>query len=270
MIDINENIEFISLNKNDKKHILFCHSLSPNLKNRKTILFLNPLFDEKKRVHKFQADVARGLCKYYNIVRFDYFGTGDSYGIQGDFEIEEAVNDAIQICCYLKETKRCDEIYLLGLRFGADLGFRIAEKLQFVSKLIFIEPLINGKQYWAEQKIRRKSFYKINNITENTEKVEMNYKIYEDHLGFLVSETSLISIYNINLDSISVKNKTIDLIKLNCISSKKNMMSLFEYLKESNTVRLIQEKCPDFWSIQEPINTNNLKEIILNKCFNLK
>ena len=53
-------------------------------------IFLNPLFDEKKRSQKFYAETAREFCKHgIPVIRFDYYGSGDSEGKLYELNLSE-------------------------------------------------------------------------------------------------------------------------------------------------------------------------------------
>ena len=247
-----------------EKGRLFVHKHIPENSNGKLILFFNPIFDEKKRVQRFQAETARALCsKNYNVVRFDYFGTGDSEGQLYEFNLIQAVNDSLHLGNQFKNDAECDTVIFLGIRIGADLAFKAASLSNLADYLILIEPVISGKHYITEQRTRRKAFFKFNNIDPAYERIEINGDIYEDHQGYPISKINISFLEDLDIKNIEFKVKKIILCKLDFFFSNKRMMELREHLSSLCDLNFLQVKCPDFWSSLEEIDTKELTDSII-------
>jgi alpha-beta hydrolase superfamily lysophospholipase len=85
-------------------------------------------------------------------MRFDYDGTGDSAGEDGDPGRVAAwlasIRDAMQA---LRDATGCPRIALAGIRLGATLAAKIAEETE-VAALVLWGPYARGKQYLRELK----------------------------------------------------------------------------------------------------------------------
>jgi len=261
-----ENLQYIEIR--DRK--LFVHEHIPCNSNNKACIFLNPIFDEKKRSQKFYADTARSIClKGYHVFRFDYYGTDDSEGQLYEFDLETSLRDLTELHDLLKSRFNPGNIEILGIRLGADLAlhYSINPKNE-IKKLHLIEPIVNGKRYLTEQRSRRKMFFKLNNMTEVREIIEINGKEYEDHQGYPMSRENVIFLNNLDSLFFIPENKNISLIKLNTVSSVKLMAKLNEKLEEKNKLNSFNFKVDDFWASLEPTNTSALTKEIVDKCFN--
>src|SRR5690554_2729652 len=142
---------------------LFFHEHIPEEIAGPPFLFLNPMFDEKKRSQKFYAETAREFCKRgIPVVRFDYYGTGDSEGQLFEMSIHESLKAVQVIIETILSKYQTQSISLLGLRIGADFALEVESQMpKCINELVFIEPVVNGKRYLSEQRSRRKIFHKL-------------------------------------------------------------------------------------------------------------
>jgi pimeloyl-ACP methyl ester carboxylesterase len=255
-----------------KNKSLFVHEHIPEEINYAPFIFLNPIFDEKKRSQKFYAETARGFCKYgVPVIRFDYFGTGDSAGHLYEMRISENLN-AIKILIEIFQAKyQANRINLLGLRIGGDLVLELAEEIQEnIDTLIVIEPIINGKRYLTEQRARRKLFYKLNKMTNISENLIINGNTYEDHQGYPISEKNSSFLENIQSLDRKIADKNILLVKLNTISSRAFVAQLKEKLEKENNVCYMNFPCSDFWASLEPVDSGKLSDEIVKETMGLQ
>ena len=84
------------------------------------------------------------------VMRVDYAGNGDSPGEFADSTVETAIRDVSAAISFLKRQTNCTTIGLVGLRFGAVVAARVAEREDDVDTLVLWSPLTNGKQYVKE------------------------------------------------------------------------------------------------------------------------
>jgi len=239
------------------------HIHIPVSSNGKAFFFLNPILDEAKRSHGFQAATARRICLLgYFVFRFDYFGTGDSGGEVYEMDFHESVEDANYLIRFFCEKYSLRSIYLLGVRMGADLAAMIASKNDMLNVLYLIEPIVSGARYLMEQRFRRKSFFKLNRMSEAEDAVTINDKIFEDHQGFLLSNTALSFISALNTEKIGLKNKTIHLYPVANSVSRKLINNLVKSMSDRNFVNMEEVRCGDFWASLNPVDTSLLTDRI--------
>ena len=117
----------------------------------RAVVICAPLFDEKLWSHRVLVNLARHLAAAgVSVLRFDYFGDGESDGRFEDASVGTRlrdIHDALEFC--RRETK-AREIFLLGLGLGATLALRATfEKDQDapVAGVVAWAPVIDGDRY---------------------------------------------------------------------------------------------------------------------------
>ncbi len=253
------------ININDQAHLV--HEHIPIEVKEKPYIFLNPIFDEKKRGQRFYAETAREFCENgIPVIRFDYYGTGDSEGHLIDMNLNNIEKIVRRFIETFKDKYKVQKINLFGLRLGADIAISVAENNpQDVHTLILVEPVVKGKRYLIEQRSRRKMFYKLNNMSEVKDEIVFNGKTYEDHQGYPISSENLFFLNNLDSINTRIINKDILLVKLNAISSRKLILQLHQCLEKQNNVNHVNYSCDDFWSSLESISTKGLTDKILGE-----
>lgn len=106
---------------------------------------------EYELAHPTLRLLARRLAsRGYHVLRFDYFGTGDSTGDLADatqelwrIDIETAVDE-------LKDISGVARVSLVGLRYGAALAAQVAARRRDTDRLVLWDPVFDGRGYLAE------------------------------------------------------------------------------------------------------------------------
>ncbi|MBA0882477.1 alpha/beta hydrolase family protein [Flavobacterium undicola] len=248
----------------EKKANLCLHIHYPIKSNDKAFLFVNPLFDEKKRSQKFQADTARALTnKGYTVIRFDYYGTGDSYGDFEEFTINSCLESCKAIMNFIHIEIGITNVSILGIRFGASLALKIASEYKELETVFLIDPITSGKRYLMELRLRRKAFFMLNKMKNVGEKVIINGEEFEDHQGYLIRATLTEELMNLDVFQYILSDKNIFLFSLDTLNYKK-LLKLQEDLNSSgNKIKLIKEKTTSFWNTMEMAKTESLTIEIL-------
>jgi exosortase A-associated hydrolase 2 len=134
--------------KNSSGKELFGVIHYPEKLSSKGVLICHPLFEEKLHVHRVLVDFSRLLCSSgFSVMRFDYYGDGDS---QGEFEeatLETRLSDIGSALDFFRNKTSVDKLALLGVRFGATLASLLAEKNRTVDFLILWAPILKGNDY---------------------------------------------------------------------------------------------------------------------------
>jgi len=115
------------------------------------ILLCYPFGDEYMRTHKAVRQLALQLAKTgFHLLRFDYFGTGDSAGDSRDGTIEQWLADIAVAVDELKENSGLSRVSIVGLRLGAALAAKAATNRTDVDDLLLWDPIVDGKSYFEE------------------------------------------------------------------------------------------------------------------------
>lgn len=118
----------------------------------RAIVLCPPWGQEYLRAHRSMRLLADMLAGAGNdVLRFDYYGTGDSGGdmvdgsVQGwEADIETAIDE-------LKDVSGAPKVALVGLRLGAMLAARVAaRRRRDVGVLVLWDPVVSGTAYVSE------------------------------------------------------------------------------------------------------------------------
>jgi uncharacterized protein len=118
----------------------------------RAVLLCHPWGQEYIRAHRSMRRLAMLLgAAGRHVLRFDYFGTGDSMGESREVNLrgcEEDIETAIE---ELRDTSGATRVALVGLRLGAALATHVAaRKRKLVESLVLWDPVVSGPEYLEE------------------------------------------------------------------------------------------------------------------------
>lgn len=259
-----EKVFYRTRQSNGNFYKVFLHLHKPEKGNGKAFVFLNPFFDEKKRVQKFYATTARELGKIgFTVIRFDYYATGDSSGELFEMDYIHCMDDISNVIDYLVTEQKLSYISFLGIRMGASLACDFAKKDERIKELYLIDPVLEGKKFLLEQRIRRKAFHKLNKMLEVPGTVEINGESYEDHQGFLLSDSLIENINKVNLFHSFLEEKKLNIFSVDFFN-RKQLKKIKESFDKDNLVEYIEAECGPFWASLETVNTSSLTKLIID------
>jgi len=106
---------------------------------------------EYQYAHRALRVTARRLAERgLHVLRFDYSGTGDSWGKCGDAELSRWIADTGLAIEELKVMSGIARVDLLGLRLGAFVAGRTAASRSDIRRLILWDPVIDGRSWVRE------------------------------------------------------------------------------------------------------------------------
>jgi alpha/beta superfamily hydrolase len=113
---------------------------------KRAAVLCNPPGSEYVHAHRAIRNLALRLSKAgLHVLRFDYYGTGDSAGDSDEGNPHRWCDDIEAAMSELKDMTGAMQVTLIGLRFGANLAARVAGRdLRGVEALVLWEPLASG------------------------------------------------------------------------------------------------------------------------------
>ncbi len=109
------------------------------------VLLCYPFGQEYMRAHRTYRQLASLLNrKGFTVMRFDYPGTGDSYGDAESVTFHEYTNGAQRALEALKQRSGKAQIYVVGLRLGALVAAKLASLCDDIRCLVLWDPFPNG------------------------------------------------------------------------------------------------------------------------------
>lgn len=125
---------------------------SSNPNSSRLLVICPPFFDDYRRSYRALSELAIG-CAHHGVhaFRFDFFGTGESMGLLEQATLGDWKRDILSAIDEGIELSGADEVYLLGIRFGATLAAQV--KHRKLRRYIFWDPVISGRNYleWLHQ-----------------------------------------------------------------------------------------------------------------------
>ena len=125
---------------------------------RTAVLLCNPFGQEAIFAHRMFRVMANRLTQLgFQVLRFDYHGTGDSSGECTEATLERWAHDVATASEELMETGGAKGVAWVGLRLGAAAAAAAARRdSPDLSALVLWEPIVNGPRHLEE--LRRAHF----------------------------------------------------------------------------------------------------------------
>jgi len=115
------------------------------------VLICPPWGAEYTNSHRSLRVLARTLAERgHHVLRFDYSGTGDSWGDSTDADLEQWQTDIALAARELRTMSGTDRISLIGMRLGAYVAATAAANLPAVDAIVLWDPVLDGNA-WARE-----------------------------------------------------------------------------------------------------------------------
>ena len=122
---------------------------------RAAVLFLAPCGDEKRAAYGASARLAGHLAAAgAAVLRFDYFGTGDSAGESQEVSLATMRRDAAAAAAALGELVPGATLEVLGVRMGGSLALELGAGLG-AAKTVAVAPVVSGHNWLRQERGRR-------------------------------------------------------------------------------------------------------------------
>lgn len=122
------------------------------------VVLCPPLFGEYMRSHACLRRLALTLAgNGRHVLRFDYFGTGDSGGRFRDTTPEDWARDVAAAVEELKAVAGVRRVRLVGARLGATLAARAAMGDDSIDRVVLWDPIVDGADYLRQLRATHES-----------------------------------------------------------------------------------------------------------------
>lgn len=114
----------------------------------RAVLLCYPGPHEYRKTHWMFKQLAVRLADAgLHVLRFDYFGTGDSAGAAEDGSIDQWTTDVIEAAEELRALAGVSRLAVVGMRLGAALAARAVVRGLRTHDLVLWDPVVNGAEY---------------------------------------------------------------------------------------------------------------------------
>jgi len=164
------------------------------------VVLCPPLGHEYVRTHWMLRLLASQMARDgVHVLRFDYFGTGDSGGSSDDVpSLDTWVTNVRQAAEQLRDESGVDQVSLLGLRMGTILAARAASEDRSIDQLLLWDPVMEGSSYLKQLRTMHRQMLDLWVCPMTTEDSESA----EELLGFKFRRSLLEDIEGIRLEQV--------------------------------------------------------------------
>ena len=128
------------------------------------IVMLHGFTGNKAESHRLFVQVARKLCANgYNVLRFDFRGSGDSDGEFEDMTVQGEISDAKTAISFLMKQKTVDKsmVGVLGLSLGGRVASILATEDKRVRFVVLYSPALGALRKHFEQDLGKEKLQRL-------------------------------------------------------------------------------------------------------------
>ena len=112
------------------------------------VLLCHPLGHEYIRAHRTFRQLAVELSRAgFPVLRFDYFGCGDSAGTGEEGSVDRWMADVATAVEELKDSAGVSTVAIVGVRLGASVALLSAGERADVTRMVLWDPVLSGRGY---------------------------------------------------------------------------------------------------------------------------
>ena len=127
------------------------HSPPASVAGRGAALLCPPWGQEYLVSHRIFRRLAVRLSESgYHVLRFDYYGTGDSAGAREEGDLDSWQGDAEVALDELRDMSGFGSVATFGIRLGAVVAWRLTSSRPDVHTTVLWDPVVNGAEYMRE------------------------------------------------------------------------------------------------------------------------
>lgn len=167
-----------------------------------SVVLCYPMGDEYIRFHRSYLQLARRLSKEgFPVLRFDYFGCGDSDGDCGKGSLDQWKRDIVTAVQEIKKKTNITKICILGLRLGGSIALLAGNELEGIDGIVLWDPVLSGKQYLKD---KSKSHKEMLGYAHVIHKTGTNDCRQTERLGFPLTPAMITELEEFNLLSLNL------------------------------------------------------------------
>lgn len=164
------------------------------------VVLCYPIGQEYMRIHRTYSELARSLTSAgYCVLRFDYFGCGDSQGEFIDATFERWADDIHSAHEELCSAAGVREAWLVGSRLGANLALDASPGLPNIEGLVLWEPIVEGEAYISTLRRAHEDLLRNNAVLDGYESRALPPHCHAEYIGYPFSRKLFGQVAALNL-----------------------------------------------------------------------
>jgi acetyl esterase/lipase len=150
------------------------------------VLLCPPLGQELIRSHRVYRQLAQAIAATgIPVLRFDYYGSGDSAGDSIEVEWQQCIDDTVAAAGELRIRSGCEQVLAFGARLGGNIAIASAARARF-AELVLWDPVFDGAAHVARLDVMQNA---LQHDTKRFLKSRPASAVANQWLGFSVSES---------------------------------------------------------------------------------
>lgn len=197
------------LGEEDEKQFAIYHPATLEMPTKNCVVVIcNPIGYEYYHTHRALRQLAIKLSKQgADVLRFDYYATGDSYGESNSFSLTLARTGLEEAIEKSKTVSGQDKVILLGLRLGASLAFEVSATRDDIKKMILWAPVVKGTELVDDWIKHQQAFEKAMNYPVRTATPDEIMGLpFTSSILSEISEVDLLSLDNVVKEVLLIKS----------------------------------------------------------------
>ena len=127
------------------------HEPRPGATRGCAVVICQPVGHEYIYCHRALRQLATRLCNAgFPVLRFDYYGCGDSAGRDDEAQLEQWLDDISKAILEVQVQSGLAQVCLIGLRLGATLSMIAGAECDEVDSLVLWDAVVTGRTYLQE------------------------------------------------------------------------------------------------------------------------
>ncbi len=178
------------------------HEPSPGQLRQCGVLVCQPVGHEYVNSHRALRQLAVRLSEAgFPVLRFDYYGCGDSSGNTEDASMLQWLEDVSAALSELRRRTGLFQVCVVGLRLGGTLAALVAAEQGGIESMVLWDPVVDGRRYLEELRSLQKEMLRFRPRQRCDQKANCHTEI----LGFPLSHHLITELENVNLIVIARK-----------------------------------------------------------------
>ena len=220
------------------------HEPSPDHHRACGVILCYPMGEEYIRFHRAYRQLAFRLSIVgFPVLRFDFYGCGDSSGDGEQGQIDQWLIDISRAIDEMRRRYSAANICLVGLRLGGALAMMAGAARGDVDGMVLWDPVVSGQAYVEELETLHHEMLRHAHVKPRS---RIDGQKYAERLGFPLTDHLLIDLQNIDL--LAVEEKPANQMLVVESHKEAGQPSLHEHLQTIGVPVTYQHTpSPDLW-----------------------
>ncbi|HUH08567.1 MAG TPA: alpha/beta hydrolase [Egibacteraceae bacterium] len=165
------------------------HPPSGPLLRDAAILLCSPIGHEQIISHRAFTQLSRRLSGAgFAVMRFDFYGSGDSAGACEEGSPQRWRRDIVAAIGSLRLRSACRRLAIVGCRFGATLAMLAGAERQDIASMVLWDPVSSGARYVEELSARHEAMLRQTHVAASR---RGGHSAAREFLGMAMSSTAV-------------------------------------------------------------------------------